>query len=146
MFIRSLKRKFSMHSTLFLFHYNFTPVSMLMNHNEDLQRIHVVDLYVRMVYNQVNLLFVVCSIPIDLREDHHHHPESTLHVFYSHLSNNYRIVVHIVYMSCNVCRQFPHLMHHVHHRAVNVIRKVQLNNHRQNQMVALEQWYESLER
>jgi len=146
MFIRNSKEKFSICIQHYSYFIDFTLVSMPMYYNEDLQRIHVVDLYVRTVYNRVNLLFVVCSIPIDLLEDRHHHPESTLHVFYSHLSNNYRIVVHIVYMSCNVCHQFPHLMNNVHHRAVNVIRKVQLNNHRQNQMVALEQWYESLER
>ncbi len=117
---------------------------MSMNHNEDLRQIHVVDLYVRMAYNRVNLLFVVCSIPIDPREDHHH-LESKLHVSCNHLLNNHRIVVHIVYMSCNVRYQSRHLMHHEHRQEVNVIQKVLLNNHRQDRVVGLEQAHGQLE-
>lgn len=116
-------------------------VSMLMCHNEDLPQIHVVDQYVHMVYNQVNLLFVVCNIPIGLREDHHHHPKNILNVFCSHLLNTHRIVVHIEYMFYIVLHQFHHLMHHVHRREVNVIQKFQLNNHEHDQMVVLEQSY-----
>ncbi len=106
----------------------------------------MVDLYVRMGYNRVNLLFAVYSIPIDLREDHHH-LESKLNVFYNHPSNDHHIVVRIVYMSCNVPHQSQHLMHHVHHREVNVIRKVLRNNHRHDLVAVLEPvcvWLERL--
>ena len=116
-----------------------------MTHNGDLRQIHVVDLYVRMVCNQVNPLFVVCNKPIDLQEDHHH-PESNLNVFYSHLSNNHRIVGHIECMSYNVLHQSEHLMHYVHRREVHVIQKVQLNNHRLDRVVELEQANVQLER
>ena len=137
--------KFIENSKIVRWKFDVKLVSMLMNHSGDLRRIFVVDLYVDMVYSQVNRQFVVCNRPIDLPEDHRHRGNIP-HVFYNHLCWIRRIAVHIVCMFYNVQHPFRHLEHRVHHREAIVILKVQQSSRPPDLEVVLERVYVLLER